>query len=143
MSSSESIADWLFGTGFISLAPNPLPVEEQPVVRTTVTPSATASNAARSRMDGRTRLDGANETTETIKLSFNPGSARVRDFASRRCSAFVRNMRSVNLFEAIHINLVARRGSRIVQGSICFSALLLTTAVRWSHCSLVCALSNL
>jgi len=49
-----------------------------------VAPSATASNAARSRMDGRTRLDGANETTETIKLSFNRGSARVRDFASRR-----------------------------------------------------------
>ena len=76
------IADWLFGTGFISLAPNPLPVEEQPVVRTTVAPSATASNAARSHMDGRMRLDGANETTETIKLSFNPGSERVRDFAS-------------------------------------------------------------
>ena len=85
MSSSELIADWLFGTGFISLAPTRLPVEEQPVVRTTVAPSATASNAARSRMDGRTRLDGVNETTETIKLSFNRGSARVRDFASRRC----------------------------------------------------------
>ena len=40
MSSSELIADWLFGTGFISLAPNPLPVEEQPVVRTTVDPPA-------------------------------------------------------------------------------------------------------
>src|SRR5580700_5037340 len=52
-------------------------------------------------------------------------------------------MRSINLFEGIHINLVARRGSRIVKGSICFSALLLTTTVRWSHCSLVCALSNL
>jgi len=108
-----------------------------------VAPSATASNAARSRMDGRTRLDGANETTETIKLSFNRGSARVRDFASRRCLVLFGYMRSINSFERIHINLVARRGSRIVKGSVCFLALLLTTTVRWSYCSLVCALSNL
>jgi hypothetical protein len=105
-----------------------------------VAPSATASNAARSRMDGRTRLDGANETTETIKTAFQSWLGK----SSRlRVHDFVRNMRSINLFKGIHINLVARRGSRIVKGFICFSALLLTTAVRWSHCSLVCALSNL
>jgi hypothetical protein len=38
----------LLGTGLISLALYPTPVEEQPVARTTVAPSATASNAARS-----------------------------------------------------------------------------------------------
>jgi hypothetical protein len=42
------VARWLFGTGLITLAENPVPVEEQPVARTTIAASATASNPARS-----------------------------------------------------------------------------------------------
>jgi len=45
---SQPAGYWLLGNGLISLASNPVPVEEQPVARTTVAPSATASNAARS-----------------------------------------------------------------------------------------------
>jgi hypothetical protein len=42
------VACWLFGTGLITLAENPMPVEEQPVARTTIAASPTASNPARS-----------------------------------------------------------------------------------------------
>jgi hypothetical protein len=41
---------------------------------------------------------------------------------------FVRNKRSINLFDGIHINLVVRSCFWIVNGSIGFSALLLTAA---------------
>jgi hypothetical protein len=47
LSSSEFVACWLFGTGLISLASNPVPVEEQPVASTTATASITAGDAAR------------------------------------------------------------------------------------------------
>src|ERR1700724_3300112 len=47
LSSSKFAACWLVGTGLISLALIPAPVEEQPVARTTVVPRDTASNAAR------------------------------------------------------------------------------------------------
>jgi hypothetical protein len=47
LSSSKFAACWLVGTGLISLALIPVPVEEQPVARTTVVPRATASNAGR------------------------------------------------------------------------------------------------
>jgi hypothetical protein len=46
LSSSEFEACWLVGTGLISLALNPVPVEEHPVASTTMTPSATANNFA-------------------------------------------------------------------------------------------------
>ena len=46
-SSSKFAACWLVGTGLISLALILVPVEEQPVARTTVVPRATASNAGR------------------------------------------------------------------------------------------------
>jgi hypothetical protein len=47
LSSSKFEACWLLGTGLISLALIPVPVEEQPVARTTIIPRATASNGAR------------------------------------------------------------------------------------------------
>jgi hypothetical protein len=47
LSSSKFAACWFVGTGLISLALIPVPVEEQPVAMTTVVPRATASNAAR------------------------------------------------------------------------------------------------
>jgi hypothetical protein len=37
----------LFGTGLISNGLNPVPIEEQPVVKTTAIPSTPANNAAR------------------------------------------------------------------------------------------------
>ena len=46
-SSSKFAACWLVGTGLISLALILVPVEEQPVTRTTVVPRATTSNAGR------------------------------------------------------------------------------------------------
>ena len=46
-SSSKFAACWLVGAGLISLAFIPVPVEEQPVARTTVVPRATTSNAGR------------------------------------------------------------------------------------------------
>src|ERR1700722_4668386 len=46
LSSSEFAACWLLRAGLISLASNPVPVEEPPVARTTVAPSAAASNGA-------------------------------------------------------------------------------------------------
>src|ERR1700722_12536331 len=45
--SSKFAACWLVGTGLISLALIFVPVEEQPVARTTVVPRATTSNAGR------------------------------------------------------------------------------------------------
>ena len=46
-SSSKFAACWLVGTGLISLALILVPVEEQPVARTTVVPRATTSDAGR------------------------------------------------------------------------------------------------
>ena len=55
LSASECVICLLFGTGLINLASNSVPVEEQPVARATVAPSASgSSNAARSMCFAKT-----------------------------------------------------------------------------------------